>query len=71
MITMATYGIGMTIGTLLSGYVKDYYTVETIVQWKSVWLAPAGIAAAVLILFVFFFKDNKRTAAHAEPMAMV
>jgi nucleoside transporter len=71
MITMATYGIGMTIGTLLSGYVKDYYTVETIVQWKSVWLVPAGIAAAVLILFVFFFKDNKRTAAHAEPMAMV
>jgi nucleoside transporter len=71
MITMATYGIGMWIGTLLSGYVKDRYTVDNIVHWKSVWMVPAGIAAAVLILFVLFFKDNRRSAVHAEPVAMV
>jgi len=71
MITMATYGIGMWIGTLLSGYVKDYYTVNEIVNWRSVWMVPAGIAAVVLVLFILFFKDNKRTAAHAEQMAMV
>lgn len=71
MITMATYGIGMWIGTLLSGYVKDHYTVNDIVNWRSVWMVPAGIAAAVLILFLLFFKDNKRTAAHAEVVAMV
>ncbi|HYK45205.1 MAG TPA: nucleoside permease [Parafilimonas sp.] len=71
MITMATYGIGMFIGTLLSGYVKDSYTVDKIVQWKSVWLVPAGIAAVVLVLFALFFKDNRRSAVHAEPVAMV
>jgi nucleoside transporter len=71
MITMATYGIGMWIGTLLSGYVKDYYTAENIVNWRAVWMVPAGISLAVLILFVLFFSDNKRTAAHAEPVAMV
>jgi len=71
MITMATYGIGMWIGTLLSGYVKDHYTVNQIVNWTSVWMVPSGIAAIVLVLFVLFFKDNKRTAAHAEPVAMV
>jgi len=70
MITMATYGIGMWIGTLLSGYVKDHYTTNEIVNWRSVWMVPAGIAAAVLVLFLLFFKDNKRTAAHAEPVAM-
>lgn len=64
MITMATYGIGMWIGTLLSGYVKDYYTVAGLPQWKSIWMVPAGIAAAVLVLFVLFFNDNKKTAAH-------
>jgi nucleoside transporter len=69
MITMATYGIGMWMGTLLSGYVKDNYTVETIVNWKSVWMVPAGIAAGVLVLFVLLFKDNKRTAAiKTEPV---
>jgi nucleoside transporter len=71
MITMATYGIGMWIGTLLSGYIKDHYTTNEIVNWRSVWMVPAGIAAAVLVLFLLFFKDNKRTAAHAEPVAMV
>jgi nucleoside transporter len=63
LITMATYGVGMFIGTLLSGYVKDYYTVEQIVNWKSIWLVPAGIAAAVLVLFVLVFKDKKTTGS--------
>jgi nucleoside transporter len=71
MITMATYGIGMWIGTLLSGYVKDHYTLDNVVNWKSVWMVPAAISAAVLILFLLFFKDNKRSAAHAEPVSMV
>ncbi len=71
MITMATYGVGMWIGTLLSGFVKDHYTVEQVVNWKSVWMVPAGISLAVLILFLLFFKDNRRTAAHAEQVKMV
>ncbi|HEX5151793.1 MAG TPA: nucleoside permease [Parafilimonas sp.] len=71
MITMATYGIGMWVGTLLSGYVKDRYTVDNIVQWKSVWFVPAGIAFVVLILFLLFFKDNRRSAVHAETVALV
>jgi nucleoside transporter len=60
LITMATYGIGMWIGTLLSGYVKDYYTAEQISNWKNIWMVPAGIAALVLILFMIFFKDQKK-----------
>ncbi|MEO6455627.1 MAG: MFS transporter [Ginsengibacter sp.] len=71
MITMATYGIGMWIGTLLSGYVKDHFTINNVVQWKQIWMVPAIIAAAVLVLFVLFFKDNRRTAVHTEPVAMV
>ena len=66
MITMATYGIGMWIGTLLSGYVKDHYTVAGISEWKSIWMIPAGIAAGVLVLFVLFFTDNKRTGLRTE-----
>ena len=75
MITMATYGIGMWIGTLLSGYVKDYFTIGDTPQWKSIWMVPAGIALFVLVFFLLFFKDNQRTAARtealAEPLEMV
>lgn len=69
MITMATYGIGMWIGTLLSGYVKDFYTVNGISQWKAIWMVPAAIAALVLVLFVMFFKDNKTPTLKPEPVA--
>ena len=60
LITMATYGIGMWIGTKLSGYVKDYYTANEVVNWKSIWLVPAGIAAVVLVLFVLLFKEKNK-----------
>ena len=62
LITLATYGIGMGIGSILSGKVLDKYsTIEGTVtkhDWTSVWMIPAGIAAVVLVLFIVFFKDN-------------
>ena len=61
LITMATYGVGMWIGTLLSGYVKDYYTLDKIVTWKSVWLVPAGISLAVLLFFLILFNEKRKS----------
>lgn len=63
LITMATYGVGMWIGTILAGYVKDYYTVEQVSNWKSIWLIPAGIAAVVLMLFLLFFNEKRKAPA--------
>jgi nucleoside transporter len=62
LITMATYGLGMWIGTLLSGYVKDYYTVNKVSNWKEIWMVPAGIALIVLVFFLLLFKDKKNTS---------
>jgi nucleoside transporter len=66
MITMATYGLGMWMGTLLSGYVKDFYTVGGVVNWKSVWIVPSGISVGVLVLFLLFFKDKTIATAKVE-----
>ncbi|NBO49471.1 MAG: MFS transporter [Chitinophagia bacterium] len=62
LITLATYGIGMLIGSIAAGKVKDAYTVNEVTNWLNVWLVPAGIAAVILVLFLLFFKDNTRTA---------
>ncbi|MEN9296674.1 MAG: hypothetical protein RJA42_943 [Bacteroidota bacterium] len=61
LITFATYGIGMGIGSKLSGIVLDYYTVNDIKDWQAVWMVPAAIAGVVLLLFVFFFNEKKTT----------
>ena len=64
LITLATYGIGMGIGSKLSGIVLDKYTLSDAANvvthnWNGVWMIPAGIAAVVLILFIIFFKDKR------------
>ncbi|UAJ13385.1 nucleoside permease [Aquirufa lenticrescens] len=59
LITFATYGIGMGIGSKLSGIVLDYYTVNEVKDWQAVWMVPAAIAGVVLLLFVFFFSESK------------
>lgn len=61
LITLATYGVGMFIGSIIAGKAKDMYTADGVTNWLSVWLVPAGIAAFVLLLFIFFFKDNSKT----------
>ncbi len=63
LISIATYGIGMGIGSWIAGVVADIYTVDGVKNWTSIWMVPAGIAAVVLVLFVLFFKDNKVKAA--------
>ncbi|WP_338869537.1 nucleoside permease [Spirosoma sp. SC4-14] len=61
LISLATYGIGMGIGSKISGIVLDMYTrPDGSKDWLSVWLVPAGIAAAVLIVFVLLFNDRKK-----------
>lgn len=60
LITLATYGVGMLIGSLLSGIIVDHYQLsDGVHQWEAIWLIPAGIAAVVLLLFMIFFKDQK------------
>jgi nucleoside transporter len=58
--TFVTYGLGMFIGTWFSGFVTSYYTVNQVYQWKSIWYVPTIISFAVLICFIFFFKEKRK-----------
>jgi MFS family permease len=64
-ITFVTYGIGMFIGSWLSGRVVDAYALGPSAaaggvahEWRSIWLVPAAMAAAVLVLFALFFRSG-------------
>lgn len=59
--TFATYGLGMVIGTSLSGYVADGYKVaDNAHNWEKIWFVPAYIAAGVLIYFLLFFREKRQ-----------
>ena len=61
-IAFVTLGVGMFIGSWASGRVVDAYVAGSTHDWHSIWLVPSAGAAAVLILFAFFFRTDTRTA---------
>ena len=60
LITLATYGVGMLIGFWVAGQIVDKNLIdEGLHSWQDIWVFPAIFAAAVLVLFAVFFKDEK------------
>lgn len=66
MITLATYGVGMMIGSLISGPIVDAYATSSGHNWAMIWMIPASVSALVLLLFIAFFKDKKIPAKATE-----
>jgi nucleoside transporter len=61
LITLATYGVGMLIGFAVAGKITDAYKIsENNFDYKMIWLIPAGIALAVLLIFALFFNGNEK-----------
>ena len=69
-IAFATLGVGMFIGSWLSGKVVDMFSfaagAEIHHMWDRIWLVPAAGAAAVLILFALFFSGREESAGAVE-----
>jgi nucleoside transporter len=63
-IAFVTLGVGMFIGSYLSGWVVDRYVVPGGHDWRTIWLIPSAMALGVLILFALFFnyRDEAKTA---------
>jgi nucleoside transporter len=65
-IALITYGVGMVIGSRISGLiVEKYQTVLTsdgiaAHNWQTIWLIPAAMAFVVIVLFAIFFKDKAK-----------
>jgi nucleoside transporter len=60
-IAFVTLGIGMLIGSWLSGRVVDHFTSTAAVHmWNRIWVVPAVGATAVLVLFAGFFTSQRQ-----------
>ena len=61
LITLATYGVGMLIGFWVAGHVSDYYATPAGHKWQSIWLFPAFFSLGVVLVFMFAFRDARRS----------
>jgi len=60
-IAFLTYGVGLAIGTMLSGRVIDALTTNGARDWNTIWMTPCIFAAVIALIFFFTFKDNGKT----------
>jgi nucleoside transporter len=53
--TFVTYGLGMFVGSLLSGVARDYFP-----DWRAFWLSSAAGAFAILLVLALFFRSKAK-----------
>jgi nucleoside transporter len=58
-LSFITAGAGLFVGAWLSGAVVEANVVEVGHAWPSIWIVPAVIAAAILVLFGLLFRDRQ------------
>jgi len=72
-ITFVTYGIGMLIGSLLSGGILDYFSTTAatgvVRNWSSFWLSSAAMSFVITLLVLFFFKSTARVGTETNQAA--
>jgi nucleoside transporter len=70
-ITFVTYGLGMLVGSLLSGGALDYFSMTvdgTLVRnWTSFWLSSALMSFAIMLVVLFFFRDRTKIQSAGAP----
>lgn len=72
-----TYGVGMWMGSILSGYVAEFSKVPgpdgtMVINWTTFWLIPASGVILALIAFLIFFRPKaKAEVAGVIPMTEV
>jgi nucleoside transporter len=66
-IAFVTLGVGMFIGSWVSGRVVDAYSLGAAGHaWDRIWIVPSLGAAGVLLLFALFFRASNRPATVSE-----
>jgi nucleoside transporter len=67
LIAFVTLGLGMFIGSWVSGRIVDAFALPGGGHtWEKIWIMPAAMAGAVLLLFATFFRASDRAAARAH-----
>jgi MFS family permease len=59
-IILATYGLGMLIGSQVAGLLFNNIIIgNNLLEWQTFWVIPAVFAAMVMLFFAIMFKEQK------------
>jgi MFS family permease len=73
MLTFVTYGLGMYIGSNLSGVAVDFFTSkngdQVVRNWSGFWLSSAAMSFVILLLVAIFFQSKGRIESKPASLA--
>lgn len=49
-------GVGAWVGSVLSGMAVDYFSVDGVKEWQTIWLVFAAYSLLLAVIFAAFFK---------------
>lgn len=63
-----TYGLGMYLGSVFSGWLKDYFTDPTteLTNWRYFWIVPSVGVLISFTIFVVLFREKTKTKPPTE-----
>ena len=68
LISLATYGVGLLIGSLISGPIVDaFLATDGSHDWRAIWLTPAALAVGVALFFAILFRERESAAEESAP----
>jgi NHS family xanthosine MFS transporter len=65
---LMTNGIGAYVGTYISGWVVDHFTVDGVTDWQSTWFTFAAYALVLGIVFPLVFRYRHIRVNTATPL---
>src|SRR6185503_4171234 len=59
LIALITYGVGIGLGSIVSGKVGDAVTANGVTNWRTFWWIPCAFAAVISLFFALTFRESK------------
>ena len=66
-IAFLTYGVGLALGSSLSGFVVDQFTQNGTRDWATIWWVPCLLAGVVAAVFAVSFKNETKPEGQDQP----
>jgi nucleoside transporter len=57
-LAFVTLGLGLFVGSIVSGRVVDHFATQTGHDWYHIWLIPAAMAGVVMVFFALLFHEQ-------------
>jgi nucleoside transporter len=66
LITFVTLGAGLFVGSLFAGWIKDFFTAGSVVDYTMVFMVPLVLTLVCAIVFTLVFREREWSKVQAE-----